>query len=227
MTASAARPPGDKVVLFGTGSLAELLHVYLRDDSDHEVVGFTATADRIDGSSFSGLPLVPFEEVVDRYPPGEHRMFVAVGYDRLNRVRSRFYGEAKSKGYELITYVSPTATVRAVALGDNCAVLDGAAIEPLATVGNDVIVWGGARISHHSSVGDHSFIAPGATVAGHSVVGNHCFLGVNCTVRDGISVGDDCLIGAGATVLRDVPARQVLVGQPARPFAGDTGRFFD
>lgn len=224
-----AKPDSDgaKVVVFGTGTLAQLIHLYLAGDSAHTVVAFTATADRVEARSFSGLPVVPFEDVVDRYPPGDHRMFVAIGYDRLNRVRSRFYSEAKSKGYQLVTYVSSRADVAAATVGDNCCIFGGATIEPFATIGNDVIVWGGARVSHHSSVGDHSFLAPGATVAGYTSVGRHCFLGANCTLRDGISVGDHCLIGAGATVLRDTAERQVLVSQPARPYAGDTGQFFD
>jgi acetyltransferase-like isoleucine patch superfamily enzyme len=32
----------------------------------------------------------------------------------------------------------------------------------------------------------------------------------------GIEVGEEALVGAGAVVLRDVPARAVVVGNPAR-----------
>ena len=218
---------GGRVVLFGTGSLAQLMQVYLDEDSDHEVVAFTATADRVTSDFFGGLPLVPFDDVVGRYPPSVHRMFVAVGYVRMNRVRSRFYQEAKSRGYELITYVSSRALVHAASVGDNCCIFAGAAVEPFVSIGDDVIVWGGAHVSHHATVGDHSFLAPGVTVAGHTSVGRHCFLGANATVRDGVSIADDCLIGAGANVLRDTRPRQVLVGDRARPYPGDVRRFFD
>ena len=33
----------------------------------------------------------------------------------------------------------------------------------------------------------------------------------------GIEVGEEAFVGAGAVVLRDVPARAVVVGNPARP----------
>lgn len=230
MSGSGTHPEGSgggKVILFGTGSLAELLRLYLTEDSDHEVVAFTATADGMKADSFCDLPLVAFEEVADRYPPSDHRMFVAVGYTRMNSVRSRFYTEAKTKGYELISYVSSAATVHAAAVGDNCCVFGGATLEPFVTIGNDVVVWGGARVSHHSSVGDHSFLAPGVTIAGHTSVGEHCFLGVNATVRDGITVADKSLIGAGATVLRDTLPHQVLVAARARPYPGDVSRFLE
>jgi sugar O-acyltransferase (sialic acid O-acetyltransferase NeuD family) len=217
---------GARVVVFGTGSLAEIVRLHLGDDTDHQVVAFTATSDRIAGESFSGLPLVPFEHIAESHPPSKHRMFVAVGYDRVNRVRSRFYGEAKAMGYELLTYVSSTANVRSASIGDNCCVFDGAILEPFSTIGNDVIVWAGAQVCHHSSIGDHSFLAPGSTVAGHVSVGSHCFLGANATVRDGISIGEGCLIGAGANVLRSTAPGQVLVGDRARPYPGDARRFF-
>jgi acetyltransferase-like isoleucine patch superfamily enzyme len=32
----------------------------------------------------------------------------------------------------------------------------------------------------------------------------------------GVEIGADAFVGAGAIVLRDVPARAVVVGQPAR-----------
>ena len=200
--------------------------MYLNEDSDHEVVAFTATTDRITEKFFSGLPLVPFETVATLYPPSRHRMFVAVGYTGMNRLRSHFYVEARSLGYELISYVSSRALVRSPSVGDNSCILDGAIIEPFATIGNDVIVWSGAHVSHHSTVGDHSFLGPGVTIASNSSVGRHCFLGVNATVRDSVSIADDCLIGAGALVLRDISPRQVLVADESRPYPGDIERFF-
>ncbi len=225
---AAALDRARKVVIFGTGSLSELLLVFLTEDNGHDVVAFTVTQDRLTGDTHLGRPLVAFEKVSERYPPGEHAMFVAVGYGRMNAVRSHFYAAAKSRGYELITYVSPRAMYRGdpTALGDNCCIFDGAVVEPFATIGSDVIVWSGAHVSHHSSIGDHSFLAPRATVAGHTSVGSHCFLGVNCTVRDGVTVADECLIGAGATILRDTAPRQVYAAPRATLRAGDVSEHF-
>lgn len=227
MTAVPVAPP-DRLVILGTGSLAQLLDFSLRDATDHEVVAFTSTADRMTGDSFLGRPLVPFERVAECYPPTHHSMFVAIGYHRMNRVRSHFYGEARELGYPLISHVSPHAVHDGVtAIGDNCCVLGGATIEPFASIGDDVIIWSGAHVSHHSSIGDHSFLAPRATVAGHATVGRYCFLGANATVRDSVTIADDCLVGAGATILADTSPRQVYVADRTLPYAGDVSRFFD
>lgn len=217
-----------KLVIFGTGSFAEVLDFYFTVDSDYEVVAFTATSDAVAADSFCSRPLVPFDAVVEAYPPSEHRMFVAVGYSSLNRVRARFYSEARALGYELATYVSSKATHWGDAvIGDNCAVLEGTTIEPFVRIGNDVVLWSGSHVGHHSSVGDHCFIASDVVIPGSIAIGDYCFAGVNATFRDGITVGDRCLIGAGATIMRSTGPREVYLGPRTAAYSGDTSRFVD
>ena len=41
-------------------------------------------------------------------------------------------------------------------------------------------------------------------------------IGANATILPGLTIGEDALVGAGAVVVDDVPARAVVVGNPAR-----------
>ena len=80
-----------KVVLFGTGLFAAIIHSYLRHDSPYEVVAFTVDGDHQQEDSLYGLPVVAFEDVASIYPPPDHGMMIAVGYQRMNWDRSYLY----------------------------------------------------------------------------------------------------------------------------------------
>jgi len=48
-------------------------------------------------------------------------------------------------------------------------------------------------------------------------IGDRVFLGGNAVVLMGVTIGDEAVIGAGAVVTKDVPARTIVAGVPARP----------
>src|ERR1700694_3868419 len=98
-----------RVVIFGAGKIANEAYFYLTNDSPHEIAAFTVDREYLHDAENLGLPVVPFDEVSDVYPPRDFKMFVAVGYQDLNRFRAKKYEEAKAKRYELISYVSSRA----------------------------------------------------------------------------------------------------------------------
>jgi sugar O-acyltransferase (sialic acid O-acetyltransferase NeuD family) len=207
-----------KVVIFGTGSFAECAHFYFTHDSEHEVVAFTASGDRLAAPELQGLPVVPFESVEDAYPPREHAMFVAVGYAGVNRVRASFYEQAKEKGYDLVSYVSSRCTHWGDArIGENCFIFEDNTIQPFTSIGNDVVMWSGNHLGHHSRIGDHCFITSHVVVSGNVTVGPYCFVGVNATIRDGVTIGESCVIGAAALIMRSTGDREVYVAERTRP----------
>src|SRR3954463_667776 len=95
-----------KVVVFGIGDFARIATVYLDEDSPHEVVAFTVDQRYIEGNELLGRPVVAFEQVAERYPPGQYAALVAVGFSKVNQARAEVYGRVKELGYELITYVN-------------------------------------------------------------------------------------------------------------------------
>lgn len=203
-----------RLVIFGSGDLAELAHFYFRTDSRYVVTAFTLDGSYIRESNLDGLPVVPFEDVAAAYPPDTHDFFVALSYSRLNALRKDKYLAAKASGYSLATYVSSKATIlNEGRIGDNCFILEDNTIQPFVTVGNNVTMWSGNHIGHHSQIGDHTFIASHAVVSGGVRIGEQCFIGVNATLRDHISVGDRCVIGAGALLLGDAEPEGLYIGQ--------------
>lgn len=201
------------LVIFGGSEIAQLAHFYFNSLPDYKVAAFTVDAAYINETTFCGLPVIPFEEVRGLYPPGQHEMFIAVSYARLNAVRKEKYLAARAMGYTLASYVSPQAVVlNGEQIGDNCLILENNIIQPFVTIGNNVTIWSASHIGHHSTIHDHSFISSHVVISGGVVIREQCFIGINASLRDHITIGDRCVIGAGALILGDADAEGVYVG---------------
>jgi len=194
-----------RLVIFGTGDIAELADYYFTRDSDYEVVAFTVDAKYITAETFKGKPIVPFEGVADQFAPSGHAFFAALSYSGLNETRRQKYLAGKSLGYPIASYVSSRATVlNDGAIGEHCFILEDNTIQPFTQVGNNVTLWSGNHIGHHCTIADHSFLASQIVVSGGVKIGESCFIGVNATIRDHVSIGARTIIGAGALVLADI-----------------------
>ncbi|RAP27579.1 sugar O-acyltransferase [Candidatus Marinamargulisbacteria bacterium SCGC AG-333-B06] len=207
-----------KAIIFGTGSFAELVHYFLNNDSEYEVVAFTVSKDQIEKDQFMSLPLVTFEEIETQYSPNDYEMYVAIGYNKMNTIRERFYKEAKQKGYTLLTYVSSYATVFTDKIGDNCFVFEDNTIQPFVEIGNNVVLWSGNHVGHHSKLGNHAWVCSHVVISGHCKIGNNCFIGVNATLRDSIELENKTLVGAGALLMKNTKEKQVYSLERTKPF---------
>jgi sugar O-acyltransferase (sialic acid O-acetyltransferase NeuD family) len=208
------------LVIFGTGDIARLAHFYFTTDSPHRVVAFTVDRAYRTVDTFQDLPVVPFDEVVDAFPPSQYQMFVALSYARMNAVRAGKYAEARAQGYTLASYVSSRCSYLAQdPPGDNAFILEDNTVQPFVRIGSNVTLWSGNHIGHDATVGDHCFISSHVVVSGHVTIGTHCFLGVNATLRNGITLGDRTLVGAGALVMKSTPAGSVWVPERTAKFS--------
>lgn len=200
-----------RIVIFGTGEIAELADFYFTHDSGCEVAAFTVDAAFLKQSEFRKRPVVPFEEVAERFPPDSFGCFVAVSYAKINAVRAEKVAAARAKGYRIVSYLSSRATVfPEFELKENCFILEDNTIQPFASVGANVTLWSGNHIGHHSAIEDDVFLASHVVISGGVRIGRGSFVGVNVTIRDHVTIGQRCVLGAGALVLEDQPDFSVV-----------------
>lgn len=196
----------DKIplIIFGSDEIAEVAYYYFNSHSNYKVIAFTLDREYIGNSFFCKLPVIPFDEVVIKYPVGKVSFFVAIGYSNLNTLRKEKYLQIKNMGYELASFISTKSCIlNSYVFGDNCFILEDNTIQPFVKIGDNVTLWSGNHIGHHSIIKSHSFISSHVVVSGGVEVGEQCFIGVNATLKDHIKIGDRCIIGASALIMKD------------------------
>jgi len=207
-----------KALIFGTTDFAQVMRVYLRDDSDYDTAAFTVDEQYIESTSLLDLPVVPFESIAQTHPPSEYAIFVGIGFSKVNKNRRSVFERCRAAGYELPTYVhSSVGRWPETPIGAGCFIFEENVIQPFVTIGDDCVLWSGNHIGHHSTIGNHVFIASHIVVSGKCTIGDNCFLGVNATLRDGITVAPDCVIGAGALLLKDTAPSAVYKAAATEP----------
>ncbi|MBE2255804.1 MAG: acetyltransferase [Ignavibacteria bacterium] len=207
----------EKLILFGDSAFAEIAYEYFTFDSDYEVVAFTVSKEFNKKGTLFSLPVVDFEEIEKKFPPTEFKMHICLVYNLLNRVRKKFYDEAKTKGYELANYISSNSFVwRNVEIGDNCFIFEDNTVQPFVKIGCNNVLWSGNHIGHHSVIGSHNFISSHVVISGYCEIGNNNFLGVNATVGNNLKIGNDCLIGSFVHIVKNINDGCLIKGTPSK-----------
>jgi acetyltransferase-like isoleucine patch superfamily enzyme len=118
-----------------------------------------------------------------------------------------------------------------VEIGDDVVIGRGSLVENDTTIGALTKIQAHAYVTAYSTVEDNVFIAPCVTTTNDNFMGRTerrrelmrgptirrgARIGGGAVLLPGIEIGEEAFVGAGAIVIRDVPARAVVVGSPAR-----------
>jgi acetyltransferase-like isoleucine patch superfamily enzyme len=118
-----------------------------------------------------------------------------------------------------------------VTVGDDVVIGRGSLIENDSTIGALTKIQAGVYITAHSTLEENVFVAPCVVTTNDNFMGRteqRLALVQGATIRrgarvgggavlcPGVEVGEEAYVGAGAVVVKDVPPRVVVVGNPAR-----------
>ncbi len=119
-----------------------------------------------------------------------------------------------------------------VVIGDNTKIGDGTTIGSFVDIGKDVVLGRNCNIQAHVTIsngcvlGDYVFIAPNSSLLNDKYpkssfmtppkVMDGAAIGGGVTILPNVIVGEKAVVGGGSVVARDVAARTVVAGCPAK-----------
>lgn len=207
---AARTPETDGVLVVGAGGHAKVVVATLRA-AGFRVGGIYDDNPSLHGTQILGAPVVG--PLKDLKSCAGAAAVIAVGDCR---VRSELSGELP---LEWVTVVHPAAWVHeSVSLGAGTVVFAQAAVQPASRLGCHVIVNTAATVDHDCTVEDFVHIAPGVHLAGNVTVAEGALLGIGAVAAPGTAIGAWSCVGAGGVVTRNIPAKMVAVGCPARAY---------
>jgi acetyltransferase-like isoleucine patch superfamily enzyme len=84
---------------------------------------------------------------------------------------------------------------------------------------DNVLMGSGIHIyvdTHKFDNSDTPLIDQGFYESREIILRNGCWIGANTIILPGVTVGENAVVGAGSIVTKDIPARTVAVGNPAK-----------
>lgn len=163
--------------------------------------------------------------VLGRHSKETIQKFYAKGYKFIFSLH-RIGGEEKmiSLFYELgltpnmlVSFVHPTAYVAPnVEIEAGVVVMPYVMISSAAHISLNTLIMTGATIGHNTCTGQFSHIASQAVVGAYISLGKGSNVGLNATVLEYLSIGDYSVVGMGSVQTKNMPDRQIWVGNPSR-----------
>lgn len=207
-----------KIVIFGPTDLGRLLKYYIDCDNCYEVIAFTVDKKFLTDPEFFGLPVIPFEELQEKYPPSDCEILIAIGNSRMNNVRKDIFNRCKTLGYKIASYIHPSCSIHSKDIGEGNIFLEKCLVYPYAKIGCGNLMWDHVLISHDCTVGDFNTFSSYADLCGYVKIGNNGYFGKHCILDSFIEIADYTLVGAAAYAKKStspydvvVPARSVIL----------------
>ena len=155
-------------------------------------------------------------------------MFIALAYSEMNSKRTKFFEQAKSKGYELYSFVHPSTKIwDEFEMGENCFILANNVIQPFVKIGDNVLIGSNNLISHNTTIESNCFITSNVTMGGHIVIGANSFIGFNATINQRVKIGKECILGAGTIITKDVNDKEVYAENSSKKLPQSSDQISD
>lgn len=136
------------------------------------------------------------------------------------RIRQSVTERILQLGGYVPTLIHPSSNISKFAEISKLGVVIGAdcIVQADSVICSNAVLWDQALVCHQSVIGEYCFVGPKALVGAHVNVESFAFIGQDALLVSGKvgTVGSYSLVGAGSVVVKELPPKVIVAGNPAR-----------
>jgi sugar O-acyltransferase (sialic acid O-acetyltransferase NeuD family) len=213
------RGDGGDLVLVGSGGFAretaEAVRAATAAGIPWRLLGFIDDDPARLGAIVDGTPVIGGRDQLKLLP--DARIVVCTGRPDNYVSRPRIVTELGFPSERYATIVHPTASVSpSSSVGPGSVLLANTVLTAAVRMGNHVAVMPHVTLTHDDVIDDFATLASRSALGGGVRISRGAYIGAGALIGQGLVIGELALVGMGAVVTKNVPAREVWIGNPAR-----------
>jgi len=127
------------------------------------------------------------------------------------------FNEANIPDERLATIIHKSAFIGSqTEIGPGCFIMAGSYVGPLTKLGKCTLIMANCSIGHNVTTGPLCHCSVGTIMTGYSSLGLCADMAIGAACLAYVKVGDYAMVGAKALATKDVPAKEIHVGIPAK-----------
>jgi sugar O-acyltransferase (sialic acid O-acetyltransferase NeuD family) len=129
-------------------------------------------------------------------------------------------------GCDFISAIHPSAEILPSAtVGKNCMIGAGVIVNTNTSIADHVLVNTRVLVEHDCIIENYASLSPGAIIGGRVHIKEGAFIGSAATLVARVTIGSGSIVGMTSTVMKDIPAKTIAYGTPAKKVAEVTENY--
>ena len=205
------------IVLFGGGTHVRYCIDIIQKENRYKIVGITDPFAEI-GKEILGYRIIGRQEELNKLIPQYDidAGLITIGDNWIRKTVKDIIVNIVP-GFEFVSAIHPSTIVGSnVVIGKGTVIMAGCIINPGARIDDFCFIATGAILEHDSIMEEFSSLSAGSVTGGRVKIGKYSAVTLGVVLFDRIEIGEHTVIGSGSLVTKDLPAKVLAYGSPAK-----------